>query len=109
MYRYAAFALVLCAACKSPPSARGGGPNPMVEPLASAWCQHHNTCGRVAASKRFENLESCMQEVRERVTEDLHGCAANDAKLSACLASIEAKTCDAFRVVTPDDCDRLCD
>ncbi len=81
----------------------------MVEPLASAWCQHHYTCGRVAPSKRFRDLETCHAELRKRLTEDLHGCGADDVKLNACLSAIHDKTCDAFRVVTPDACDRLCE
>lgn len=81
----------------------------MVEPLVSAWCQHHFTCGRVAPSKRFHDLSACEAEARERLTEEFHGCKQDDAKLNACLAAIHDKTCDAFRVVTPDACDRLCD
>jgi len=81
----------------------------MVEPIASAWCQHHVTCGRVAPSKRFHDLETCLGKTRARVAKELGGCTADDAKLSACLSAIQYKTCDAFGVVTPEACERLCE
>jgi hypothetical protein len=108
VYRYAALFLIVCAGCRRSPSGQGGGPNEAVEPVASEWCQHHVTCGRVAPSKKFADLDACMRETRERVAKDLGECRPDQAKLSACLSAIQHKTCDAFRVTTPEACEKLC-
>jgi hypothetical protein len=95
--------------CARSPSAKGGGPSVVVEPLAAAWCQHHYACGRIATSKKWADREACMNEMRTRVGSETRTCAVNDARVSACLSALRSKTCDSFRVTTPRECENVCE
>jgi hypothetical protein len=108
MSRWLLVLALACAACDRNPDARGGGPSPATEPIASAWCQHHYACGRISAKKKWADRDACMRDLREKVHKKTRRCEVDDSRVNACLTAIRSKTCDSFRVTTPDACDDLC-
>jgi|SRR5687768_12430320 len=65
--------------------------------LTSARCDHDTRCGFVAAGKRFDDRDRCLNHYNSIGYQSLQGCSTplDRRQLRQCLASIDSASCDA--------------
>jgi hypothetical protein len=77
--------------------------------LASARCEHWQTCGEIAKGKKYDTLDSCV--TRERADLDkswtLDKCQKIDSpRLDTCLKATRDLKCAKVIAKSPDECDQ---
>ncbi|HEX8795931.1 MAG TPA: DUF6184 family natural product biosynthesis lipoprotein [Polyangiaceae bacterium] len=68
-----------------------------VDQIASARCDHEDTCGNIGAGKKFERRELCMDEMRGNTAPELtaYKCplGIDQKQLDACFKQLREQSC----------------
>lgn len=108
-----------CSKEKAPPLTPASGKtvtsSDAIDALATAQCNHEQTCGRIGPEEKYSSREHCMNQKKSDLRRDLTDCKKkiDDNDVRQCIGAIEGQGCsnvidelESFMACKTDD---LCD